>query len=168
MKSRETILNDYQNEPELQARVANIYDKVYKTFERFGFTLRKNINMDNVMVSVMATIRVESGRPFLGVKELGGETQRYAPYFGRGYIQLTWDYNYKLFSQLIFRDDRMFENPDLALNEETSIEIVVLYFIMANLLGFATMEDDEAVRRGVNGGLNGFADFENILAQYRK
>lgn len=56
---------------------------------------------------VLATIHWETGRTFSPVKELrASETrnpslyarqQRYWPsgYYGRGYVQLTWDYNYK-------------------------------------------------------------------------
>lgn len=34
-------------------------------------------------------------------------------YYGRGYIQLTWDYNYKAASLDLFNDDRLLKNPDI-------------------------------------------------------
>ncbi|CAL8128799.1 unnamed protein product [Orchesella dallaii] len=40
-------------------------------------------------------------------------------YYGRGYIQLTWCYNYGPASQAIFRDDRLLRNPDqVATNDQ--------------------------------------------------
>lgn len=71
-------------------------------FERDdGFTTLREL------AYVLATIHWETGRTFSPVKELrASETrnpslyarqQRYWPsgYYGRGYVQLTWDYNYK-------------------------------------------------------------------------
>ena len=40
-------------------------------------------------------------------------------YFGRGYIQLTWDYNYQKASKALFGDNRLVDNPDqVATNDE--------------------------------------------------
>ncbi|CAL8128798.1 unnamed protein product [Orchesella dallaii] len=40
-------------------------------------------------------------------------------YYGRGYIQLSWCYNYGPASQAIFGDDRLLENPDqVATNDQ--------------------------------------------------
>jgi len=33
-------------------------------------------------------------------------------YYGRGMLQLTWDYNYKAASQSLYGDDRLIQNPD--------------------------------------------------------
>ncbi|CAF0901134.1 unnamed protein product [Brachionus calyciflorus] len=42
-------------------------------------------------------------------------------YYGRGYIQLTWDFNYEAASFDLFNDNRLLVNPDLvAENEEIS------------------------------------------------
>lgn len=48
---------------------------------------------------------------------------RYYPYYGRGYVQLTWEYNYKLFSHLIGKD--LVSVPDLALNPGAAAQIIV-------------------------------------------
>lgn len=34
-------------------------------------------------------------------------------YYGRGMMQLTWDYNYKAASQYLYGDDRLLRNPDV-------------------------------------------------------
>lgn len=33
-------------------------------------------------------------------------------YYGRGMMQLTWDYNYKAASQSLYGDDRLIQNPE--------------------------------------------------------
>jgi predicted chitinase len=33
-------------------------------------------------------------------------------YYGRGMLQLTWDYNYKAASSALYGDDRLIQNPD--------------------------------------------------------
>lgn len=38
-------------------------------------------------------------------------------YYGRGYIQLSWDYNYKAASIFLFGDEKLIENPDIGKNE---------------------------------------------------
>lgn len=37
----------------------------------------------------------------------------YGKYYGRGFMQLTWDYNYKAASTALYNDDRLVTNPDL-------------------------------------------------------
>lgn len=52
------------------------------------------------------------------IKEFGGETylksKKYYPYFGRGFSQLTWDYNYKKEGLRLGLD--LLKNPDLILD----------------------------------------------------
>ena len=45
-------------------------------------------------------------------------------YYGRGYVQLTWDYNYKKFGDLLKID--LLRNPDLALKPDTAGKIICL------------------------------------------
>lgn len=42
----------------------------------------------------------------------------YGKYFGRGFLQLTHDYNYKAASQALFNDNRLVDNPELAATPE--------------------------------------------------
>lgn len=39
-------------------------------------------------------------------------------YFGRGYIQLSWCYNYRPASMALFGDDRLVRDPDMVAREE--------------------------------------------------
>lgn len=50
-------------------------------------------------------------------------SKKYYPYYGRGYVQLTWDFNYKKYSKLLGID--LIGNPDLALNVKTSAFVIV-------------------------------------------
>lgn len=51
-------------------------------------------------------------------------TKRYYPYYGRGLVQLTGKQNYQTFSELLGLD--LVKKPDLALDEDTSMRILVL------------------------------------------
>ena len=44
---------------------------------------------------VLATVYWETARTFQPIEEYGGKHRRYAPWYGRGYVQLTWERNYK-------------------------------------------------------------------------
>lgn len=45
-------------------------------------------------------------------------------YYGRGYVQLTWDYNYKSMSSAILADDSLYCNPSLALDPGDAYKIM--------------------------------------------
>jgi len=57
---------------------------------------------------LFGTVYHETGRKMLPVDEIGSDkylrSKPYYPYYGRGYIQLTWLTNYKKFSKLLGLD----------------------------------------------------------------
>src|SRR6185369_5955680 len=65
----------------------------------------------------------ETAHTMQPITELGSQRylrgKRYWPWIGRGYVQLTWDYNYKAMNKLLkeagFTVD-IVENPELALS----------------------------------------------------
>ena len=59
------------------------------------------------------------------VKEINGKTVLYT---GRGYVQLTHDYQYQEFSQMLFGDDRMYSDPDIALEPDVAMDILIAWF----------------------------------------
>jgi len=84
---------------------------------------------------VLATAWWESGRTMQPVREgfyisptfAGAEAWRkrnlrYYPFYGRGLVQLTWDFNYRKASQLYGVD--FIKNPDLALDPVYSVKII--------------------------------------------
>jgi putative chitinase len=49
---------------------------------------------------------------------------RYFPHYGRGYVQLTWDYNYAKADQELGLDGALVANLDLAMNPDTAAKIM--------------------------------------------
>ncbi|KAI5180508.1 hypothetical protein NEOKW01_0812 [Nematocida sp. AWRm80] len=49
-------------------------------------------------------------------------------YFGRGYIQLTWPANYKEASQAIYKDDRLYQNPDQIATDKSVAAATAIWF----------------------------------------
>lgn len=95
---------------------------------------KQGIKLNTQIAYVLATVKRETGDTFQPVREGNwtGHTVtdeyrrknfRYYPYYGRGYVQITWDYNYKAYSQKLGID--MVNNPDLALEPEISLFILV-------------------------------------------
>mgnify|MGYP001602894403 FL=1 len=81
---------------------------------------------------VLATVKHETAGTFLPIKEFGeGKGKKYGlqdpttgqTYFGRGYVQLTWAFNYERFTGLLGHD--LVNNPDLALLPDVAYEIMI-------------------------------------------
>lgn len=49
-------------------------------------------------------------------------------YFGRGYIQLSWCYNYKEASQDLYGDDTLVKDPDLVARDENAAWNTAFWF----------------------------------------
>lgn len=99
---------------------------------------------------ILATTYHETGRKIKAVRECYGKTDQasincvtrlyrrgrikrnYAKidkktgksYFGRGHVQLTWDFNYKRMGKELGLKDKVYTNPDLALHPDTSVAIM--------------------------------------------
>lgn len=74
------------------------------------------------------TATAEHESTFKPIKETYGNTaqqQKYwnTGYFGRGFVQLTWKYNYERMSKILGVD--LVKNPDLALNPTYAAKILV-------------------------------------------
>ena len=71
---------------------------------------------------VLATIKHETADTYRPIKELGSpgylRGKKYYPFIGRGYVQITWEENYRRFGQLLNID--LVTKPDLALRPEIS------------------------------------------------
>jgi predicted chitinase len=95
--------------------------------------IAQGIGLPAQIAYVLATVEHETAKKFLPVKEsfylgeVAGEkhrkTLRYYPYYGRGYVQLTWKYNYAKYGQILNKD--LVGNPDLALDAEVSLFVLV-------------------------------------------
>ncbi|XP_055350768.1 uncharacterized protein LOC129597313 isoform X1 [Paramacrobiotus metropolitanus] len=89
-------------------------DSQYESFAKgvpYGhFTSRRELGM------FLANILHESaGLRYR--KEISPQPE-YGKYYGRGYMQLTWEDNYRKASQALYHDDRLVENPDQVADDE--------------------------------------------------
>lgn len=93
-----------------------------------GFTLNTQI------AYILATVKRETGDTFKPVREGDwvGHTSteeyrkthyRYYPYYGRGFVQITWDYNYRAYSEKLGID--LVADPDKALDPDNSLFILI-------------------------------------------
>lgn len=94
---------------------------------------RQGITSQAQIAYILATVEHETADSFQPVKEsyyLGepeGEnhrqTLRYYPFYGRGYVQLTWDYNYRKYSDVLGLD--LVNDPDLVMRPDIALFILV-------------------------------------------
>ena len=77
---------------------------------------------------VLATIKHETAETYRPIKELGSpnylKSKSYYPFIGRGYVQLTWEANYKRFGNLLRID--LLTMPELAQRPEIAWKITEL------------------------------------------
>lgn len=80
---------------------------------------------------VLATAYWETAKTMQPVREAFWKDEawrkknlRYFPYYGRGYVQLTWDYNYKKASDYFGVD--FVKNPDLVMDTQYALPILVV------------------------------------------
>ncbi len=82
-------------------------------------------------------------------------------YHGRGFIQLTGRANYRGYEQKL--GVPLEEKPELALDPAVAARVLGRYFKDRGIAGDARKGDWEAVRRKVNGGLNGWNRFDELV-----
>ena len=85
----------------------------------------------NEWAYIYATVYYETAFSFECVRESPKRSEewrkknfRYYPYYGRGYVQITWKWNYETFSKLLDLD--LVNKPDLALNPDTGFKILAI------------------------------------------
>ena len=79
---------------------------------------------------ILATVKHETAETYLPIREYGkGAGRSYGRpkangnvYYGRGYVQITWDYNYKKLGKIL--NVPLYEKPDLALVPEIAYNIL--------------------------------------------
>ena len=90
-----------------------------------------NVVLPSQIAYVIATAEWETNHQCRPVKEaywLSEEWRkkhlRYYPYYGRGYVQITWKKNYEKFGELLGVD--LVRKPDLALEPAIASKIIVI------------------------------------------
>jgi hypothetical protein len=116
-----------------------------------------------VQEAAIGTVAIETASTFEPVREAfwldnaeawRKANLRYYPYYGRGFIQLTWNgptiFNYQVFGDKLGVD--LVSDPDRALEPEISARVLALFFKDRGVADAALAEDWPAVRRRVQGG----------------
>lgn len=90
----------------------------------------QGLGMKAQIAYVLATTEWETNKTFQPVREAYWKTEdwrrrnfRYFPYYGRGYVQLTWKNNYAKYGQLLNLD--LVRHPDLAMDPAAATFIIV-------------------------------------------
>ena len=117
----------------------------------------------------LGTAHHETDRTFGPIREYGrGKGKKYSPYYGRGLVQLTWDYNYKKMSSVVGVD--LVKIPDRALDLRNAIPIMFVGMKQGIFTGkkFAdffnkTTENWVNARKIING-----LDKANLISGYAK
>lgn len=76
-------------------------------------------------------------------------------YYGRGYIQLSWIYNYREASQALYGNDRLVQDPDFVGNTEEGAWGTAFWFWKARVHNAAGVQQGQfgSATRAINGGL---------------
>jgi len=83
----------------------------------------QGITNRNQLCYIMATIQHETAHTYKPIAEFGGRRRPYAPYFGRGYVQLTHKFNYDKYGTLLSRNFVAF--PDEVMEPDISLFIII-------------------------------------------
>ncbi len=101
--------------------------------------IRQGLILEDQIAYVIATADWETNHTLLPVVEAYWMNQEYrddlnyAPYYGRGLVQLTWEENYKKYEDLL--QIPLVDDPDLALQYDTALFILVHGFINGTFTG---------------------------------
>ena len=122
---------------------------------------------------VFATTFHETNATFLPIKEAYWLSEdwrkknlRYYPYYGRGFVQITWKENYAKFSKQLNED--FVKNPDLVMLPKYAFQILIDGFINGYFTGKkitdfidCSVKDYKGARRCING-----TDKAQLIASY--
>lgn len=123
----------------------------------------QDIQLNTQIAYILATVQWETAWTFRVVREAFWVDEewrknklRYYPYYGRGYVQLTWENNYQKYSQILGID--LVKNPDLAMKYDIALFILVHGFKTGTFTGrkitdYITRSQTDFVnaRRCING-----------------
>lgn len=155
--------------PTMSAGIATSVDFLLNEFSNYPQQWKK---IEHIAYA-FATIAHETAWTFKPIKEYRGKTlstqqKKYwnTGYYGRGYVQLTWDYNYKKAGQKLKVD--LLGNPDLALDADIAFQILTYgmlegWFTGKKLSTYITntTKDYTNARRIING-----TDKASLIASY--
>lgn len=102
----------------------------------------QGLTLDTQIAYILATVEWETNRTFEPVKESYWLSEqwrennlRYYPFYGRGFVQLTWENNYRKYSKLLEPERDLVSSPDDALLPEVALFILVHGFKTGTFTG---------------------------------
>jgi hypothetical protein len=127
---------------------------IYKEFIALGMV------SPNIIAGMLGTVRAET-TTFEPIPELGKGGGAYGVYYGRGYVQLTHDFNYKAAGEFFGVGDAWLENPEILLDPEIAAKVLAWWFDSGpdgihRCVEACEAQDWLEVRRRVNGGTYGW------------
>lgn len=136
---------------------------------------KKHGVLRNQLAYILATVKHETNNTFEPVVEAYWLSEnwrrlnlRYYPWHGRGFVQLTWEYNYKKASEKLGLD--LTTDPDAVLDPQVSAEILVVgmiegWFTGKKLSDYITLSHSDFLnaRRIING-----RDKNVLIAKYAR
>lgn len=145
-----------------QASIEANWPAIYAQLSACGIASRE------VQGGALGTIAVETAHTFEPVQEAfwmddawRNANLRYAPYWGRGYIQLTWDYNYQAYGGYLGLP--LYDNPDLALECDTAAAVFAQFFDRSGAAASAQVCDWSECRRKVQGADAGLDELIRVV-----
>jgi len=135
------------------------------------------LSLNTQIAYVLATTQWETAQTFKPVKEAYWLSEqwrqtnlKYYPYYGRGYVQLTWQTNYAKYGGILTLD--LVNNPDLALGHPVALFVLVQGFQTGGFTGRkladyvnAQQTDFVNARRCIN-GTDHAQDIANVAQGY--
>lgn len=96
--------------------------------------------------------------------EIGGSHTRYAPYYGRSFIQVTWESNYRAFGQWLGMGEHFVKHP-AALEQDRYAWLGAVWYWTTQRSCNALCDEGDFIglTRAINGGTNGLADRQSRL-----
>jgi predicted chitinase len=137
----------------------------------------QGMGLNTQIAYVLATTEWETAQTFKPVREAFWKSEewrqnnlRYYPYYGRGYVQLTWKGNYQRFSSILGLD--LSGNPDMAMNPNIALFVLVYGFKTGTFTGrkmsdYITIHstDFNNARRIIN-GMDRFSEIAALAERY--
>ncbi len=119
------------------------YVKNNSKFKRYNYPNTKEGNLKRIIecckdfgctkaqaAYIIATTRWETGGTFMPVKEAYWLSEswrkrnlRYYPYYGRGFVQITWEFNYKKYEKLLGMP--LVSKPNMVMDPDVAVFILV-------------------------------------------
>ncbi|WP_417681487.1 hypothetical protein [Roseibium sp.] len=132
MKSKVQNMRTLLDKPADNSEV--VKERIAEAFRLIGLPYKAHIAYG------LATTQWETNHTFKPVKEAYWLSEswrkknlRYYPYYGRGYVQLTWDRNYDLYRGILGLD--LVDDPDFALRHDVSLFVIAHGMKMGGFTG---------------------------------